>query len=170
MPSKSYINPETSKVWTDTGGDKLLDLGGLTGTPKCGAYLDLGAAPRADMFEVELFIDNFASGTVSVGQTVDLFFTQSNATTGFDGRLTTDPTTSAEGTVSADQVRNLLFACSAVIISATATSNLIQARAVVRLTSRYVAPVVYNRTSSGVLKSSSDAHKVTLTPIPQEGQ
>ena len=174
MPSKSYIAPETSTTWTDSGGDKLLDLGGLaTASAKVGAYLDRqpSGTARADIFEVEVFIDAFVSGggNPTVGNTVDLYFTQSNATTGFDGVLATDPTSSAEGSLTdLDSLPNLLYVGSVTVYQASETLTL-KARFVTRLTSRYVAPVIVNRTGRA-LKSSSDAHKVVLIPIPQEGQ
>ena len=170
MPNKVYINPETARTWSDadTTSDELLDLGGAaTDTVKCGSYHDLGAAPRAEWFEVEMFIDGFATNPV-VGESVDLYFTQSNTTTGFDGAPTTDPTDTAEGAVTENQLKNLVYAVSCIVASITAANNL-QARAVVRLTSRYVAPVVHNNTADSLL-GSSDAHMITLTPIPPEVQ
>lgn len=168
MASKNYIQNETPKVWTDAGGDKLLDLGGLaSGAVACGAYLDLGAAPRCDVYQVEMFIDGFDTAP-TVGRTVDLFFTQSEDGTNFDGVPTTAPTSSTQGTVTGDQTRNLLYAGSLAAYSTTAGLEL-RGRFVVRLTSRYVAPVVFNRVDDPLL-STSDAHKITLTPIPYESQ
>lgn len=168
MPSKSYIAPESPTVWQASGGDKLLDVGGMTApTAQVGAYLDLGAASRADIYEVTLFINGFDSAP-AVGQTIDLFFAQSDATTGFDGPLATDPTSSAEGTLSdLDALPNLLYAGSVVVYD-TGTSQNLQARFVVRLTGRYVAPVLVNRANT--LESTTPTHHVTLKPIPQEAQ
>lgn len=168
MASKSYMQVETATEWTDSGGDKLMDLGGLAADGVvCGAYLDLGAAPRADLYEVEILIDGFDTAPV-VGQTIALWFTQSNATTGFDGRITTDPTSSAEGTATAEQASNCLPAGGVRVYSTTAADEL-QSRRVIRLTGRYVAPIVINHTADALL-STSDSHKIILTPIPQEAQ
>ncbi len=168
MPSKSYQASETATVWTDTGGDELLDLGGLAASGVAmGSFLDLGASPRSDIYEVELLIDGFDTAPV-VGEVVELWFSQSNATTGFDGQVTTDPTTSAQGTATAAQAENCTFACAARVYSTTAGDEL-QKRATIRLTGRYVSPIIVNRTADALL-STSDAHTVTLTPIPQEGQ
>ena len=169
MPSKSYINPEASTTWADTGGDKLLDLGGATSSaPVMGAYKDLGVAPRADMYEVEFFIDELQA-TPTVGEVIDLYFSQSKDGTTFDGEPTTAPTTSAQGTITSAQLSNLLYVGSLVVISVTGSDNNLRGRFVTRLTSRYVSPVVMNR-SHEALKAASDAHRVILTPIPQEGQ
>ena len=170
MASKSYQASETARTWSDssTSSDELLDLGGLAASGvACGSYWDLGASPRADVYEVELFIDGFDTDPV-VGQVVELWITQSNATTGFDGQLTSDPTDTAEGTATAAQTENCTFACAARVHSTTAADGL-KKRATVRLTGRYIAPIVVNRTEDALL-STSDAHMVTVTPIPQEGQ
>jgi len=158
----------TQRTWSDAGtsSDELLDLGGLAAAAvACGSFHDLGASPRPEWYEAELFIDGFDTAPV-VGESVDLYFTQSDGTTGFDGAPTTDPTTTAEGTVTENQLKNLLFVVPAIVVSTTAGDDL-RVRAVVRLTSRYAAPVIHNNTADALL-SSSDAHMITLTPIPPE--
>jgi hypothetical protein len=169
MPSLNYMQTETATVWTDSGGDKLLDLGALggSGTTRMGAYLDLGANSKADWYEAELFIDGF-NGAPTIGGIIELWFAQSNATTGFDGQLTTDPTDTTAGTVTDGQKFNCIPALFLKIVSTTAGDG-IQGRCRVKLTSRYVAPIVINWTS-GTMLSTADAHTLTLTPIPQEGQ
>jgi len=171
MASKSYQASETARTWSDSGtsSDELLDMGGLaaSGGIACGSYWDLGASPRADTYEVELFIDGFDTAPV-VGQIVECWITQSNATTGFDGQLTTDPGDATEGTATVAQAENCTHACAVRVYSTTAGDEL-QKRQTVRLTGRYIAPIVINRTED-VLLSTSDAHMVTITPIPQEGQ
>ena len=145
-----------------------MDCGGLAADAvRCGSFHDLGASPRSEWYEVEFLISGFDTAPV-VGEGVDLYFTQSLATTGFDGSPSTDPTDTVEGTVTVDQLKNLLFIGSAIVVSTTAADDL-RMRAVVRLTSRYAAPVVHNNTADALL-STSDAHMVTLTPIPQEVQ
>lgn len=171
MPNKVYINTETSRAWSDatTALDELIDCGGLaTGAVRCGSFHDLGAAPRSEWYEVEFLISGFDAAPV-VGEGVDLYFTQSNATTGFSGAPTTDPTTTVEGTITANQLKNLLGPIVSAIVVSTIAADELRVFAVVRLTSRYVAPVVHNNTADALL-STSDAHTVTLTPIPQEIQ
>ena len=170
MPSKSYQAVETARTWSDTGttSDELADLGSLASDGVVmGSYWDLGASPRADIYEVEMFIDGFDTAPV-VGQIVELWIAQSNATTGFDGQPTTDPTDTVEGTMTIAQAENCTFACAARVYSTTAGDEL-QKRATVRLTGRYIAPVIINRTDDALL-GTSDAHLITITPIPQEGQ
>lgn len=172
MPSKNYIAPETANVWGESGGSgvtKLLDMGGLAASTgiACGAYLDLGSGSRSDLYEVELTIDGFG-GSITVGTTVDLYFIQSNDSTSFDGAPTTAPTTSAEGTITANQARNGYYAGS-VFATDTASGQILRAKFVCRFTGRYIAPVVANRTSQA-LNNSGDDHRVIVTPIPYESQ
>jgi len=166
MPNKVYIAPETAVTWTDTGGDELLDLGGLAAAAgRVGEQRDLGSASRSEWYEWRFIIDGFDTAPV-VGETIDLYFGSSDGTNG-DGPVTyQDSSDSALSSVNI--LKNLRYAGSCVVVSTTAGDNLM-ASGVVRLTSRYVAPVVHNNSADALL-STSDAHKVILTPIPPEVQ
>lgn len=170
--SLSYIAVGADVEWTDAGNspDKALDLGGLAAAGVvCGAYLDLGDTPRADIYEAELFIDGLQSGSGVVGSTVDLYFIESHDGTAFDGRPTSAPTDSAEGTITADQLRNATYVGSVSVFDTTEANDLMQARFVTRLTGRFVAPVVVNRTAV-LLNATSDHHFVKLRAIPIDMQ
>ena len=167
MANKLYIAPETAITWLNTGGTEILDLGGLEANAgRVGEQRDLGAASRSSIYEWTLKIDGFDTAPV-VGETVDLWFAQSDGTVA-DGAGVTfqDGADSALGSV--DILSNLQFAGSVVVRSTTAADDIV-ARGVVALTSRYVCPVVHNNTSD-VLLSTADAHQVILTPIPGEIQ
>jgi hypothetical protein len=169
--SKVYINPETVIVWTDatTGGDELLDCGGLAADAvRMGSFADLGAAPRSQWYGFELLIDGFDAPPV-VGQDIDLYFPQSIATTNFDGNPTTDPTTTVEGTMTVAQLKNAGIPHGFAIVYSTTAGDELKITGVVRLISRYVAPTIHNNTEDALL-STSDAHKVTLWAIPPEIQ
>lgn len=169
--NKVYIAPEASRTWTDagTGGDELLDAGGLAAAALVmGSFHDLGSASRADTYNFEMFIDAFDTDPV-VGETVDLYFCQSNATTNFGGIPGTDPTTTVEGAITLDEVKNCMFAGSASVHTTTAASAILKITGLVRLTSRYVAPVIHNNTADALL-STSDAHLVVLVGVPSEVQ
>lgn len=171
MATKLYISPESPTFWSDAGNspDKLMDLGGLgAGLVAVGAYLDLGSGARSDVYEFEFKVDGFASGTMTVGQTVDLYVIQSNDGTVFDGVPGTAPGASTQGVATTNDIRNALYVGSAVVRSTT-LGDVLQARFVARLTGRYIAPVVVNRTVL-ILKSSSDFHKLTVVGIPYESQ
>lgn len=158
----------TTVTWTDTGGDKLMDLGGLAAAGLVmGAYLDLGASPRPTLYHFELTVDGFDTAPV-VGETVNLRFAQSNATTNFDGNPTTDPTATVAGTITADQAKNIPIAGVARVYSTTAADEL-KISGIVLLTGRYVSPVVENSTADAFL-STADAHTLILTPISDDIQ
>lgn len=167
--NKVYINPETAVVWTDTGGDETLDMGGLAAAAvDMGAYHDLGAAPRSEWYGFEFIIDGFDTAPV-VGETVVLWFAQSIATTNFDGNPTTDPGDTTEGTMTLNQTKNLGAPAGIAVVYSTTAADELKITGIVRLISRYVAPVVHNNTADALL-STSDAHKVTLWAIPPEIQ
>ena len=170
MANKVYINPETAFTWDNagTGAVNLMDLGGLAAAGLAmGTYQDLGVAPRSEFYQFEMLIDGFDTAPV-VGEVITLYFSQSNSTTNFDGNPTTDPTSSAQGTITLAQAKNCLLAGVATVYSTTAADEL-KITGLVRIQSRYVAPVVYNGTADALL-STADAHLVTLTPVPQEIQ
>lgn len=170
MVNKLYINPETAITWANSGGDELLDLGGTGGGADgvvMGSFLDLGSAARSEFYMYELTIDGFDTAPV-IGESVLLYLAFSNATTNFDGNPTTDPTTTAEGTMTTDQLRNVLLLDAASVYSTTAANEL-KISGTVRIPFRYVSPVVHNNTVDKLL-STSDAHTFILTPIPPELQ
>ena len=154
----------TPIVWTDSGGDEQLDLGGLASDSTLGgSYYDQGSTPP-DEYEWEMIIDGFDTAPV-VGESVDLYFCQGNATTVFDGQITSNPTDTVDTATgpTTDMLKNMHYAGSCVVHSTTAGDELI-ARGVVTLTSQYIFPVVHNNTADALL-STGDAHKVTLTPL-----
>lgn len=171
--AKVYIAPETTIEWSDSGNtpDENMDMGGLSasGGVVMGEYHDLGAGPRADIYEVEFFVDGLGTGTVSVGETIDILISQSNDTTGFDGQPSVAPTSSSEGTITLDQATNAMPIGTVSAFDATEANNLIQGRFVIRLTGRYVAPIVINRTGAA-FNASGDHHFFKLTPIPADIQ
>lgn len=170
MPNKVYVSPETARTWSDSGttSDELLDLGGLAADAVAmGSFWDRGAVPYSEWIEAEMLIDGFATAPV-VGQGVVLYVAQSQATTGFDGAVSTDPTDTVEGTCTLNQAKNLLYVKAAVVYSTTAGDQL-RVRAIFRSAARYVSPVVHNDCADA-LKSVSDAHLITLRPIPPQVQ
>lgn len=166
MPNKIYQVPETATVWTDTGGDKVLDLGSLAADAgRVGAALDRGASARPEIYEWRLKIDGFDTAPV-VGESVDLFIAES------DGTITDGPvgfsTSVDEALASVNLLKNLRFIGQVVVRSVTAGDDLV-ASGRIALSSRYVIPVVHNNTADALL-GTSDAHSLTLTPIPPEIQ
>ena len=162
MANKVYINEETAKTWTDTGGDYTIDLGSLAADGvRVGAQGDLGAAPRADQYGWKLVIDGFDTAPV-VGETVDLYLAFSDGTNvdGDVGEL--------DAAGSTDDLPNLLFLGAASVQTTTAGDNLIIS-GVCQITQRYVSPVIHNNTADALL-GTADSHKFILTPVPPEVQ
>lgn len=168
MANKIYINPETVIEWLNTGGDLDMDLGGLAADGvQMGAYHDQGAGVRAHRWGFELLIDGFDTAPV-VGRSVHLFISQSITTTNFDGNPTTDPTDTAEGTMTVNQLKNCLPSDSAIVYSTTAGDEL-KVTGEVIITSRYFSPVIHNDTADALL-STADAHSLKMWPLPDEIQ
>jgi hypothetical protein len=168
MANKIYINPETIIEWLNTGGDLDMDLGGLAADGvQMGAYHDQGAGVRAHRWGFELLIDGFDTAP-EVGKAIHLFISQSIATTNFDGNPTTDPTDTAEGTMTVDQLKNCLPSDSAIVYSTTAGDEL-KVTGEVIITSRYFSPCIHNDTADALL-STADAHSLKMWPLPDEIQ
>lgn len=167
MPNKIYQASETAITWSDAGATEVLDLGSLAADAgRVGEQHDRGASSRASLFEWRLKIDGFDTAPV-VGETVDLYFAQSDGTYN-DGEGITFQDTNDSALGSTNILPNLLYAGSVVVRSTTAGDN-ITASGVVALTSRYIVPVVHNNTADALLGTADD-HWLVLTPIPFEVQ
>jgi len=163
MANKVYINAETEIVWTDTGGDYAMDLGGLAaGSVRVGAQGDLGTFPHSGHFAWRVTIDGFDTAPV-VGEVVHIYVAPGRSTTDIDGDVGSSD--AAGATV---DLPNLWHLGSAVVQTTTAADELIVSGTVF-LPYRYVSPVIYNATADALL-STSDVHQFALTPIPPEVQ
>lgn len=168
MAGENYQKHGTPVVWADIGGDEQLDLGGLAADGILGGSLfdrgDLSATPAPDEYEWQMVIGGFATAPV-VGETVDLYFAQGDTPTQFDGQIASNPTDAIDTPVgpTADMLKNMMYAGSAIVHSATASDGLI-VRGVVRFSSRYFVPVLHNNTADGLL-GTAGVHSITLTPI-----
>jgi hypothetical protein len=168
MANKDYINEEASTTWNDTTGDKVIPMTGLAvDAVAVGAFLDLGAAPRADEFTVELKVDGFATAGV-VGEDVPFYFIQSEDGTIFDGVPNTAPLATTAGAMGSARLPNATPVDFAVQTSNTSTT-ILKITSAVRLTSRYIAPCVHNNTAD-VFATTATGHTLTLTPKPRELQ
>ncbi len=163
MPNKIFIAPETPITWTDTAGDAVLDIGGLVASTgvRQGARHDLGTGSRAGWYEWRIIIDGFDTAPV-VGEAIDVYLGFSDGTNS-DGNLGTSD--AASSTV---VLPNLTPLGSAVVQTTTAADNVVTSGRVF-ISSRYVIPVIHNRTADNLL-STSDSHRFILTPIPDEVQ
>lgn len=169
MANKILQAPETTITWKDSGGDELLDLGGLAADAVAmGSYFDRGAASVAEEVEWEIFISGFDTPPV-IDDAINLFVSQSNVASAFDGAPTTDPTDSAEGTMTTDQLKNLGVPEGVVVAVSVNCGDNLQARFKGTLTGRYVSPVIHND-AADALQSVSDTHTIKMKRIPPEIQ
>ena len=96
-----------------------------------------------------------------------MYVIQSADGVNFDGSPTTAPTVSVQGTVTFAQVRHGKFAVAAAVWSTVRTDTM-RGRRVLRLTSRYVAPVVVNFADE--ILATTGNHTVTLRQVLYESQ
>ena len=164
-----YIDEGTTRTWTNTGGDELLDLGGLAADNlRMGSYHDLGAAPRSEWYRYEMYIDKFATAPV-IGEGVELWWSGSDDTDSFDGQPVGTPTNTVEGSILEDHLTNLILADIATVGTTTAADAKLKVSGIIRLIMRYVSPVVHNATADA-LNDTVDLHTVTLTAIAPQIQ
>ena len=167
--NKIYIAPETAVTWLNTGGDEVLDMGGLAaGDLVVGSFLDLGANSRSSDYVFTFFVDQFATAPV-LGETIDLYFGQGTSTTSFDGAPATAPGDSSEGSMIEDQLKNLSVPYSAIVGTTTAADAKLRITGFIRFLQRYIFPVVHNNTADA-LNNTGDGHSIILTPVPFEVQ
>ena len=167
--NKIYIAPETAVTWTDTGGDEVLDMGGLaTDDLAVGSFLDLGANSRSSDYVFTFFVDQFETDPV-VGESIDLYWATGTDTANFDGVVTTAPGDSSTGTAVLAETPNLMYAGSAIVTTTTAASAKLRISGFIRFFNRYIFPVIHNNTADA-LNRTGDTHSITLIPVPPEVQ
>ena len=165
MANKIYIAEETALDWTETGGTYTLDCGGLAAAAvRVGARGDLGSGSRSEWYTWRVVVDGFDAAPV-VGETVDVYLSTSDGTNEDANVGTSD----AGGVVA--QLPNLLYLGSATVQTTTAADQLI-ASGIVRITARYVSPVIHNKTAVAMYggATTADNHHFYLTPVPPEVQ
>ena len=169
MANKIYVNPETIIEWLNASGDLDMDLGGLAADAvQMGAFHDQGVGAHAHLWGFEFLVDGFDTAPV-VGETVLLYISQSIATTNFDGNPTTDPTPTAEGTMTVAQITNLNIPIGIAKVYSTTAADELKITGEVLITSRYFSPVVHNNTADALL-GTADAHSLKMWPLPDEVQ
>jgi len=169
MPNKVYQQIEPAVSWKVSGGDEVLDLGSTNGAAdgvEVGAYHDWGAEPQARRYMCFLDIDGFDTAPV-IGETIDLYITESQDTTLWTGPEA--PGDTSRGAGDTDRLKNLLFIGSVKVRSVVAGDNLVIKEEFFSA-ARYWAPVIHNNTATTKLLSTSDAHELRVYPIPPEVQ
>ena len=166
MADELYIDLSAGVVWTDSGGDEVLDLGGLAADAvRVGAYHDWTVDPRSGLYMMEIKIDGFDTAPV-VGQTVDTYISEGETTSLFSGPESPGDTSDGAGNV--NRLANLLGPFPSKVHSTTAADNLVTYYYFTSF-ARYMSVVVHNNTADALL-STSDAHTVTIYPAAWQQQ
>lgn len=168
MANAIYLNLGTAVNWLVSGGDEAMDLGaasGNAGAVTLGSYHDWGADPRPHLYYAILDVDGFDTAPV-IGETVDVYITESDDATLWTGPEAPSNTVSSTGNT--DRLKNLLYCFSAVVRSTTAGNNL-TARGYFSSPARYWAPAIHNNTADKLL-STADAHRFRVFPVYDEVQ
>ena len=171
MANEIKLQVGTIISWKVSGGDETIDIGDSTTSladgVEVGAYHDWGVDPRPNRYMWFLDIDGFvATNSPVIGETVDLYVTESEDSTLWTGPEAPGDTTRGAGNT--DRLKNLRYLGSAVVRSTTEADNL-TASGEVTINSRYFAPVVHNNTADPLL-ISADSHEVRFYPISDEIQ
>lgn len=162
MPNKVYIARETATVWSDSTGDLVMTLNNLAASAgRVGARLDLGAGSTPAWFTWRLTVQ-FDTAPV-VGETVDIYLSTSDGTEE-DGQVGT-----ADAALSSVNILANLHYIGSLVVTSTSADLDMTASGICHIPTRYVSPVVYNRTADN-LQATNDTGEFTLTPIPLEVQ
>lgn len=161
MANLIYQNEETAITWLSSGGTNLFTPTSLASSAgRQGAHYDFGVAARARRFVWRGWIK--PGGTRVVGEIVEWYIKTSDGTHHDNDDGTGDIALSA-----ADKLRNLklIGICQ---IDENAAVEMV-ASGEIEISSRYVAPVIYNRTANSLSTTAAD-FGFSLTPVPDEVQ
>lgn len=161
MANKIYQIDETAITWLSTGGTETFTPTSLASSAgRQGAHHDFGSSARARRFVWRGWIK--PGGTRAVGEIVEWYIKTSDGTHPDNDDGTGDIALSA-----ADKLRNLklIGVCQ---IDEDAAVEMV-ASGEIEISSRYAAPVIYNRTANALSSTAGD-FGFSLTPVPDEVQ
>ena len=159
--SKQYVARETSTVWSDSAGDLVCTLNNLAaGAVRVGARLDIGASPTAEKYSWR-FTCQFESAPV-VGETIPIYLSWSDGTEE-DGQCGT-----ADAAGDTNMIKNMKL-IGVLVVTSTDAAHDMTASGTTKIPTRYVSPVIYNKTADN-LKATNDTSEFTLTPAPPQMQ
>lgn len=161
--SKQYVNPEASKSFKASGGDKVLTLTSLAnGAGRYSDQLDRGSGAHAADYRVEVCVK--AAAGLTVGASFEVYIaTAETSNTLIDGNLGT-----TDGALVTDKRRNLR-PVGQISADSTSSGELQVASFPVRIESRYVTIAVWNALGQALTGTASD-HYINLVPMPPENQ
>jgi len=155
-----YEKRGTSIVWTNTGGDKLLNAKALAvSTGRLGAFLDRGAGAAPAEYEMRVYTQWVANPALT--DRLRFAVVESDGTHQ-DAGVAYHATEDAAITLAA---LDALFNGVGAVLAHTADANEKGTKRIVRISSRYVAPAVYNTSTSKTLANTDSVTAVVLTPL-----
>lgn len=155
-----YEKRGTPITWTNTGGDELLNAKGLAAaTGRLGSFYDRGAGAAPGEYEVRAYCSWVSNPTVGDALKIGLF--QSDGTHSDSGVTYHDTNDAALTLVALDANPNYVGA----VVAHTADTNEKGGSWRVLISSRYVAPGVYNTSAAKTLTDTNSVTAVVLTPI-----
>lgn len=160
-----YEKRGTPIVWTNTGGDKLLNgkaLAAVTG--RLGAFLDRGAGAAPGDYEVRVYTSWVSNPTAGEVLRVALF--QSDGTHSDSGVGFHETNDAALTLVALNAAPTQL----GVVSAHTADTNEKGAAWRVNITSRYFAPGIYNGSAAKTLTNTNSVTAVVVTPVYHDVQ
>jgi hypothetical protein len=162
MANKVYVARGTPVVWSDTAGDLVMLLNNLAATTgvRVGAQKDWGAGSTSEWYEWRLTVQ-FETAPV-VGETVNVYLSTSDGTEE-DGQVGV-----ADAAGAVNDLPNMNF-IGALVVTSTDADHDMTASGICRIATRYVCPVIHNKTADN-LQATNDTGEFTLTPIPPELQ
>ena len=132
-----------------------------SGAGRLSARYDRGAGAGPSVWEMRCKVS--LTGTVTVGQTLELYLATSDGTDA-DGALGT-----ADASLASDKRRNLLFV--GVLVTDQTTTNVTMTASFrnIYLPQRYFSLAIWNNTSLPI-ETSTSKHRCQMTPVPIQMQ
>jgi len=165
MANLIYRVLETAQTWQDSAGDHTMTLDFLdSDAGRQGATWDRTAADGSRWFRWRFWCEFDSTTPPVLGEQVRVYLKTSDDNTVWDNDDTTgDTAVSVE-----DKLRNLQLLGVLQVDQATA-DIVMSVSGDVEITSRYVAPVVWNATADR-LDTTTNSSGFSLTPVPDEIQ
>ena len=155
-----YEKRGTSITWTNTGGDKLLnakDLGTATG--RLGAFYDRGAGAAPCEYEVRIYTQwaaNPATTDTLRFVTVESDGTHEDAGVAYHA--------SNDAAITLAEI-NACYNGMGAVLAHTADANEKGTKRIVRISSRYFAPAIYNTSATKKLANTDSVTAIVYTPL-----
>lgn len=155
-----YEKRGTPITWTNTGGDELLNAKGLAAvTGRLGSFHDRGAGAAPGEYEVRVYTSWVSNPTVDDALRVAVF--QSDGTHSDAGVAYHDTNDAALTLVALDAAPKQVGQVTAHTADTAEKGGTWR----IRVTSRYIAPGVYNTSAAKTLTDTNSVTAVVLTPI-----